>query len=620
MSVLLDSSDTTSTRLQEQRLHPSTENHNDPNLIPAKVTTGKPFFHLTAPHGWINDPCGLGYDPTTGLYHIFFQWNPWGNDWGNMSWGHATSTNLVSWEISPEPAMTPSAEYDCRGVFTGCLKPTDVSGEPGALTAIYTSVSHLPIHFTLPYTYGCESISLSVSKDGGKTWQRQDCNPIVSGPPSHLSVTGWRDPFLFSWRRGRQDGSNDADSDFYGITAGGIVGKAPAIFVYKVDPRDLRQWKYIGPLVDVGLNLRPSRWSGDFGVNWEVSNLLTLSNDSGDSRDFVIMGVEGCLRPANPNEEMRRQARSRRDPRGQMWMSVRARKEHDSFHEPLSEYAFSGYFDHGCLYAANSFWDLQTSSRIVYGWITEEDLPDGPRHRQGWSSMISLPRTVGLMTLEKVKMARNSRLETITSIEAIADSSELNTFTIHTLGIKPDPRLSHLRAGARECCLEGISLLPLALKMSSEAEFSLKTSRWELQTEFAVGKSCKRVGIEIGHSANFEHRTILAWDPSSETFTIHRPPVSNPDINHGHESAPHTLFTFINEQGEVEETLRVHAFFDRSVLEVFVNERTVISTRIYHPSEQCFGVRFFAEAVNGQSSQSATLLEALCWDGLRAKA
>lgn len=503
MSVALDASDKNSTRLQEQRLHPSIENDNDPNSIPAKPTTGKPFFHLTAPHGWINDPCGLGYDPTTGLYHIFFQWNPWGNDWGNMSWGHATSVNLVSWEISPEPAMTPSTKYDCRGVFTGCLRPSDPFGEPGALTAVYTSVSHLPIHFTLPYTHGCESISLSVSKDGGKTWQRQDCNPIVTGPPSHLSVTGWRDPFLFHWKRGRQDGPKDsdadADSDFYGITAGGIVGKVPTIFVYKVDPKDLRQWNYIGPLVDVGLNYRPSRWSGDFGANWEVSNLLTLSNDLGDSRDFVIMGVEGCLRPENPNEDMRRQARSRRDPRGQMWMSVTARKEHDSIHEPLSDYTFSGYFDHGCLYAANSFWDPQTSSRIVYGWITEEDLPDGPRHRQGWSSMISLPRTVGLMTLEKVKRALNSRLEMITSVEAIADSSEQNTFTIHTLGIKPDPRLSQLRAGARKCILPGISL-PLALNMSSEAEFSLNTSRWELQTEFAVSKSCKRVGFEIGHT------------------------------------------------------------------------------------------------------------------------
>ncbi|CAI7677888.1 unnamed protein product [Penicillium manginii] len=616
MSVLPDSSDV-ATGLQEQRLCPS-EHVDASNPILAKPTTSKPFFHVTAPHGWINDPCGLGYDPTTGIYHLFFQWNPWGNDWGNMSWGHATSRNLVSWETSPEPAMTPSAEYDCRGVFTGCLQPTDVFGKPGKMTIIYSSVSHLPIHFTLPYTYGCESISLSVSEDGGKTWQRQDCNPVISGPPKHLSVTGWRDPYLTTWKRGCRDAPSDENSKFYGITAGGVVGKAPTIFVYKVNAQDLRQWEYLGPLVDVGRNFRPSRWSGDFGVNWEVSNLLTLANDSGDERDFVIMGVEGCLRPENPSEQTRRLARFKRDPRGQMWMSVRARKEHNSIDEPLSDYAFSGYFDHGCLYAANSLWDPQTSQRIVFGWITEEDLPDGPRHRQGWSSMISLPRAVRMMTLRNVRGARSSPLETITSIEAIADSSEHGTFTIHTLGISPESRLSELRVGAIERPLTGVSL-PATLSAASEAGISLSTSRWELQTEFSVGKSCKRVGVEIGHDASFEHRTILAWDPCSETFTIRRPPVTNTEINHGDESAPHTLFTLRNEHGDdVEETLRVHAFFDKSVLEVFVNERTVITTRIYHPAEKCFGIKFFAEAMNSQSGEPAILHKAQAWDGLEA--
>lgn len=405
--------------------------------------------------------------------------------------------------------MTPSAPYDCRGVFTGCLRATDIWGNPsgsagGKLTAIYTSVSHLPIHFTLPYTYGCESISLSVSEDGGRSWQRQDCNPVVSGPPKHLSVTGWRDPFLTTWNRGKSDGDRNsahAESNFYGITAGGISGEAPAIFVYKVNPNDLRQWEYAGPLVNVGLNFRPSRWSGDFGANWEVSNLLTLNNKSGDERDFVIMGVEGCLRPENPSEEIRRQARSRRDPRGQMWMSVKARKEHNSIMEPLSDYAFAGYFDHGCLYAANSFWDPQSSRRIVYGWVTEEDLPDGPRHRQGWSSMISLPRVVELMTLRNVRKARSSSLESITSIEVVPDSCGSDTFTVHTLGIRPDSRLSQLRAGASE---RRLADLPLSadLNSSSEAEFPLSSCRWELQAEFAVGKLCKRVGIEIGHTAS----------------------------------------------------------------------------------------------------------------------
>lgn len=75
----------------------------------------------------------------------------------------------------------------------------------------------------------------------------------------------------------------------------------------------------------------------------------------------------------------------------------------------------------------------------------------------------------------------------------------------------------------------------------------------------------------------------------------------------------------MNERGEeIEETLRVRAFFDSSVLEVFVNDRTVISTRIYHPAGQCFGPLFFAESDPGAEDEkpAAVLVRATIWDSL----
>lgn len=474
------------------RLQPSRGSHEASTIVREREAS-KPYYHLTAPHGWLNDPCGLGFDPSTGLYNLFFQWNPCGNDWGNASWGHASSTDLVSWKISQFPVLTPSTPYDCRGVFTGCQQPTDLNGNPGALTIAYTSVKHLPIHFTLPYVTGCETLSLALSTDGGKTWKRQDCNPILPGPPPHLKVTGWRDPCISTWAR-----DTISQPQLHGFISGGIRGRAPNVFVYTINPEDLRQWQYAGLLVDVGLSFRPSRWSGDFGVNWEVCNFMTLTNGSGESRDFVIMGVEGCLQNFEIEE-----ARNRRDPRAQLWMSVEA-AEASSKEEALTKYAFAGTFDHGCLYAANSFWDPQTSERIVYGWITEEDLPDVPRHRQGWSGMISLPRVVKLMTLRDVKRARISDLDTITSIEALRSEPEKGTFTVHTMEITPDPRLSRLRVGAKHRQLSGPPL-PLSLARQTEPCLSVMTNRWELQAEFSVSRSCSRVGIEIAHSAGKLH-------------------------------------------------------------------------------------------------------------------
>ncbi|KAJ5902465.1 hypothetical protein N7495_002993 [Penicillium taxi] len=569
------------------------------NVVP-EVPQARPSFHLTAPSGWMNDPCGLGYDPISKLYHLSFQWNPYGNNWGNMSWGKATSTDLVSWIVSPIPILTPLTQYDCEGIFTGCLQPTGIHGQPGALTAFYTSVSNLPIHFTLPYTQGSESLSLAVSNDGGKLWERQDCNPILTGPPEHLNVTGWRDPYITTW-----------DNQLFGFVSGGVFSQTPAVFIYTINPADIREWKYAGLLVNLGINFHPSRWSGDFGVNWELANFVTLTNDYGDSRNFIVMGVEGCVRSDFSTEG---EARHRRDARAPRWMSVKAHEKGTVNDGSLATYSFAGLYDHGSLYAANSFWDPQTSQHIVYSWILEDDLPDEPRGRQGWSGVISLPRVVNLQTLRRVTKARSSRLESITSIDVVPSVSDTKLFTIHTLGMSPDARLSLLRTNTTKSQLLGLSLPELN---TVEGVIPLNTARWELRAEFFVNRFCSKVGIEIAHSANFDQRTTLAWDTCSETFTIHRPELKDPEINHDYEVAPHTLFTSIDENGdEIEETLRVHAFFDTSVLEVFVNERTVITTRIYHPSDKCFGMRFFAESTDKGREEAAVLHQADVWDGI----
>lgn len=471
----------------------------------------RPTFHLTAPSGWLNDPCGLGYDPSTALYHVGFQWNPKGNDWGNVSWGNATSYDMVSWKTSPEPILAPSTDYDHCGVFTGCLQPTDIDGSSGALTCIYTSVSHLPIHYTLPYVRGCESLSLAVSHDGGKTWRRSDCNPVLPGPPQNFQVTGWRDPFIGPWRR------SESDRQLYGFVSGGILGQTPTVFVYTVESNNLREWKFMGCLVDVGLNFWPSRWSGEFGVNWEVANVFDLRSKEEEtvSRTFMIVGAEGCLPSKDDDGVM---ARTTRTQRQQLWMALKAKPSYSNQqHEDndaspttttLATYSFAGIFDHGCYYAANSFYDPLTGQHVVYGWITEEDLPDTLRHGQGWSGLISLPRTVHLQVLHNVVRARKSELQTITSMESEADSRGMHT--VRTLGIQPDNRLKKLRGKA--CRVHTMQNLSLHPSRDASSIIPLNTSRWEVEAEFAVHKQCARVGIQIAHSAGMSIPPIADHD------------------------------------------------------------------------------------------------------------
>lgn len=76
----------------------------------------RPGYHYLPKENWINDPCGLIQHK--GVYHLYHQLNPHGDFWGDMHWGHATSTDLVNWQ-EQEIALKPDVEHDEEHCFTG---------------------------------------------------------------------------------------------------------------------------------------------------------------------------------------------------------------------------------------------------------------------------------------------------------------------------------------------------------------------------------------------------------------------------------------------------------------------------------------------------------------------
>ena len=144
-------------------------------------------FHSYGAINWSNDPNGLFYKD--GVWHLYYQFNPngIGCDFGGMSWGHASSTDLMHWQ-EKSPVLYPDA---MGAMYSGCsvVDHDNKAGfGNGAVLAYYTASGEKQV------------ICLAVSTDGGETFWKYDRNPIV---PS-TGLVNFRDPkVVYDAKRGR---------------------------------------------------------------------------------------------------------------------------------------------------------------------------------------------------------------------------------------------------------------------------------------------------------------------------------------------------------------------------------------------------------------------------------
>jgi beta-fructofuranosidase len=308
----------------------------------------RPQFHLLPARNWMNDPNGpICFQ---GNYHMFFQYNPLAAVWGDMSWNHAISPDMIHWKHLPV-AMTPTAGGpDAFGCFSGsCL----ADGE--RVYAVYTGVvESTPDKATIRDGSNKleESQCLAYSDDPKlRTWTKLP-KPIVAQPPPGLAITGFRDPS--AWK---QDGM------YYMTVGSGIARQGGAVLLYR--SRDLgsdQPWEYLHMLVD-------GKWSGvpaanpvDSGEMWECPEFFAL-----DGGHVLIYSTEGKV----------------------FWNSGhldRATMQFTPKHR--------GELDLGAFYAPKTQLDAE-GRRILWGWIPEKR-PEQAMREAGWSGMMSLPRVLHL--------------------------------------------------------------------------------------------------------------------------------------------------------------------------------------------------------------------------------
>ncbi|CAK7221773.1 hypothetical protein SBRCBS47491_004642 [Sporothrix bragantina] len=345
-----------------------------------------PVFHLRPPRG-----------------------NPKHCDWADITWGHYTSKDGIQWTHDGDgPVLQPSETYDQCGIFTGCLIPSELRprDEPGHLTILYTSAANLPINWALPYTRNSEGLAMATSTDGGRTWTKSANNPILAGEPEGIVVTGWRDPFVAKWPALDQARGILADETLYGIISGGIKDSGPALFLYTVATDDVSHWEYLCPLVHMTEgSFKPTRWTGNYGINWECGNFLTLV-EGDDERSFVLVGSEGGVQSVAENGA---------NVYGSwlLWMSGELTQTNDG---PKLVPKIFGLLDHGMFYAAASYEHPVTKQRIVWGWLKEDTLALNHREAKGFAGYQGLPRELYLLEISDVVGALNTPLHEIDSL------------------------------------------------------------------------------------------------------------------------------------------------------------------------------------------------------------
>lgn len=145
------------------------------------MTTPRPRHHFTPPQNFMNDPNGLVF--FDGEYHLFYQHNPFGNEWGHMSWGHAVSHDLIHWEHLPVALREENGVMIFSGSAVVDWKNSSGFGLPGKppLVAVYTGHSETEQNQNLAY-----------STDRGRTWERYGANPVVA-----IGARDFRDPKVF---------------------------------------------------------------------------------------------------------------------------------------------------------------------------------------------------------------------------------------------------------------------------------------------------------------------------------------------------------------------------------------------------------------------------------------
>jgi len=434
----------------------------------------RPTIHFQPLQHWMNDPNGLIF--FEGYYHLFYQYNPHGDTWGNIHWGHAKSIDGVHWTHLPI-ALFPSLDHGEIHCFSGCC----VLDPQGIPTILYTSIGR--------DEDGRDCFSgaqqwMAQSMDGLLTWTKPSFNPILTkeAHPGFIP-TDWSDPYV--WK----------DKASYWMTLG--AGDKRFGYAYLYTSMDLKSWTYVSTMAKRDVPLIECPNLIDFGTK----QILMYSPGTG------VYAEVGLLKDG----------------------IFTAEQTH------VVDYGHRANY-----YAAHT---LQLPDRkIVFSWIPEDDRRS--TEIKGYNGALAYPRVLTLVD----DVPHYKPLESMESLR-VSSTKMVNLSLETTTILRHQPRALELR---------------------------FETDRADI------------VFINLLASPDGREMTTLIFDFEKGSFLLDRSLSSLSDKpEKSNLKAPIT----------VEKNNSVIVYLDHSIIEVFINETTCLSARVYPTLPDSDGVALVGSGI-----------------------
>ena len=334
----------------------------------------RPQFHFTPEANWMNDPNGMVYHK--GVYHLFYQYYPEDIIWGPMHWGHAISTDLVSWNHKPI-ALYPD---DLGYIFSGSavLDGDNTSGfgtmENPPLVAIYT---YHDIEGEKAGQNDFQTQGIAYSLDNGDSWTKYDGNPVIGND----GVRDFRDPKVI-WHR---------PSKSWILT---LVAGDHAEFYRSTN---LKNWAKVGSF---------GKEKGAHGGVWECPDLFPLNvNEDGEEKWVLLISIN----PGAPNG-------------GSGTQYFVGDFDGNTFTTDQSD---TKWIDWGTdNYAGVTFSNAPDDERIFIGWMSNWAYArDTPTER--WRSAMTVPRKLTLRKMGADIELFNYPVDNLNAIVVEGDKSQI---------------------------------------------------------------------------------------------------------------------------------------------------------------------------------------------------